>query len=97
MIKKLKWIKRLKQDLKRKRRIIEMQHSRIETLEWDLRETQAELVRREREMIECTKRVVDMAAKIEKDRTEEEAEGFKGETKNLERIHRIIEHIMDSS
>ena len=38
-----------------------------------------------------------LAAKIEKDRTEEEAEGFKGETKNLERIHRIIEHIMDSS
>ena len=67
MIKKLKWIKRLKKDLKRKQRIIEMQHSRIETLEWDLKDTQAELLRREREMIECTKRVVDMAAKIEKE------------------------------
>jgi len=58
---------RLKKDLKRKQRIIEMQHSRIETLEWDLKDTQAELVRREREMIECTKRVVDMVAKIEKE------------------------------
>lgn len=67
MIKKLKWIKRLKQDLKRKRRIIEMQHSRIETLEWDLRETQAELVRRERDMVECADRLISLTAKIDRE------------------------------